>query len=31
MFLILEMDDSFRGAMRVADAPMRYALSNLDQ
>jgi hypothetical protein len=29
IFLILEMEDSFGGVMRVSDAPMRFALSQI--
>lgn len=31
LFLILEMDDPFNGAMRISDEPLRYALSQLGQ
>ena len=31
IFLILEMDDPFDGVMRVSDAPIRYALSQMDR
>ena len=31
IFLILEMDDPFSGVMKISSAPMRYALSHMDQ
>jgi hypothetical protein len=31
IFLILEMDDPFSGVMKISSAPMRYALSHIDQ
>lgn len=31
IFLILEMDDPFGGVMKISSAPMRYALSQIDQ
>ena len=31
IFLILEMDDPFSGLMKISSAPMRYALSHIDQ
>ena len=31
IFLILEMDDPFGGAMRVSEAPVRHALAEIDR
>jgi hypothetical protein len=31
IFLILEMDDPFGGVMRISDAPLRYALGEVDR
>ena len=31
IFLILEMDQPFRGLMKISSAPLRYTLSHLGQ
>jgi hypothetical protein len=31
IFLILEMDQPFSGVMRISEAPVRFALSHIDQ